>query len=94
MLGIDWKVFDWQDQCKKFIRPTSSLHFKISCCKRIIITRNKYNNVVVQGEPFYKSNIANAQGICKKGKSLSDVNPSEMNVGECNVKPEKNEKCG
>nr|CAI5844727.1 unnamed protein product [Callosobruchus analis] len=52
--------------------PTSSLHFKIKSCKRIILTRSKTggNHIFVRGEPNYKVDVNNAKGICKTGKQI------------------------
>ncbi|CAH1109680.1 unnamed protein product [Psylliodes chrysocephalus] len=89
VLGVNWKVYDWQEQVKAHVRATSSLPFKINSCKRVIITKNTKGNVIVQGEPFYKHLIGTAQGICKKGKTFYDINPDEMSTGNRNIKPEK-----
>lgn len=89
VLGVDWKVYDWQEQVKNHIRATSSLPFKINSCKRVLITKNIKGNVVVQGEPFYKHLVGNAQGIfCKKGKTFYAINPDEMSIGRREIMPE------
>lgn len=87
--GKDWNSFDWKQECSKHIRPTGSLHFKITATKRIIITRNQNNNVIVKGEPYYRNSIGTANGICKKGKSLLNLNPERLGIGNRCVKPEK-----
>ncbi|CAH1112156.1 unnamed protein product [Psylliodes chrysocephalus] len=89
VLGVNWKVYDWQEQVKAHVRDTSSLSFKINSCKRVIMTKNTKGNVVVQGEPFYRHLICTAQGICKKEKTLYDINPVEMSTGHRNINSEK-----
>ncbi|CAH1099631.1 unnamed protein product [Psylliodes chrysocephalus] len=89
VLGVNWKVYDWQEQVKAHVRATSLLPFKINSCKRVMITKNTKGNVIVQGEPFYKHLIGTAQGICKKRKTFYDINPDEMSTGHRKIKPEK-----
>lgn len=88
-LGVDWYAFDWKSACSEIIRSTSSLHFKINSCKRIIISRTSRNEILVQGEPNYKHSIGVSKGICKKGKSLVNINPDELDLYVNGIKPEK-----
>lgn len=88
-LGVDWFAFDWKSACAENIKTTSYLHFKINSCKRIIITRTPSNDILVQGEPNYKHLIGVPKGICKKGKTLLNLNPDELDLYINSIKPEK-----
>lgn len=73
-LGVDCQNLNWKDAKNATIRPPGTWHFKFSQCKRILFKRSGVN-VLVQGEPHYRSNVGVYKNICKKGKSLRQIIP-------------------
>lgn len=89
-LGSDWHVQDWKKEAQAVLKSTASMHFKITTCKRIVFTRSKtQNNILVKGEPHYNSDVNNAQGICKRGKKLSFINPQNIELNAVQINPKK-----
>lgn len=88
-LGHDWNVLDWKDELKQVLKPTSSFHFKINSCKRVLLSRTKSSNILVRGEPNYRCDINNPQGICKKGARISYINPNQLELNTVNINPKK-----
>lgn len=88
-LGTDWYIFYWKTMCSENIKSTSSLHFKINSYKRIVISRTASDDIVVQGEPYYKHSVNVSNRILKKGKSSININPEEVDLQTIPIKPEK-----
>nr|CAH7714218.1 unnamed protein product [Callosobruchus chinensis] len=90
-LGVDWHTQNWKKEAGDVLKPTSSLHFKIKSCRRIIITRSKTggNQILVRGEPNYKVDVNNARGICKTGKQIIYINPENLELNQVKVNPKK-----
>nr|CAH7764946.1 unnamed protein product [Callosobruchus chinensis] len=74
-LGTDCPNLDWKAAKDKVLRLPGSWHFKLKQSKRIILKRSLTNKVLVQGEMFYKSFTGAAQSICKRGKSIAEIQP-------------------
>nr|CAI5842818.1 unnamed protein product [Callosobruchus analis] len=68
-LGVEWHAQNWKKEAGDVLKPTSSLHFKIKSCNRIILTRSK------TGENHIFVDVNNAKGICKTGKQIIYTNP-------------------
>lgn len=82
ILERDWKGYDWRKEARRVMKPTSSLQFQISRCKRFILTRNKKRtNVLMCGELNYNLDIATKLVITKKGLNFLDVNPTLLATG-------------
>nr|CAI5848738.1 unnamed protein product [Callosobruchus analis] len=90
-LGVEWHAQNWKKEAGDVLKPTSSLHFKIKSCKRIILTRSKTGgyHIFVRGEPNYKVDVNNAKGICKTGKQIIYINPENLELNKVNIKPLK-----
>nr|CAI5850893.1 unnamed protein product [Callosobruchus analis] len=90
-LGVEWHAQNWKKEAGDVLKPTSSLHFKIKSCKRIILTRSKTGgkHIFVRGEPNYKVDVNNAKGICKTGKQIIYINPENIELNKVNIKPLK-----
>lgn len=84
-------VFDWKKAVPSVMKPTSSLPFKVTLCKRFLIKRSKrHGNALIKGEHYYKSDInSSCQNVCKKNKQISDINPTKINTGLVKVKSAK-----
>lgn len=87
-LGTDCEVADWKEAAKKVIKSTSTLHFKISECKRFFLKR-RGENVAVRGEIVYRHNMGSYKLITKKNCNLQDVNPCILEKYSNKVKQEK-----
>lgn len=75
-LGSDCQNFDWKDAKETIIKLPGTWHFKFNQCKRILLRRSSKNNdVLVQGEPYYKNCVGAPKGICRRGKSLRQLIP-------------------
>lgn len=75
-LGTEVEAYQWKEECAKVLKTTSAMHFSIKECKRFILKRNKTKtNVLVRGEVSYRNQQSDFKLICKKGKSVSQINP-------------------
>nr|CAD7589244.1 unnamed protein product [Timema genevievae] len=61
------------------VKPTGQWHFKMSLCKRLILTKNTNGSVKVQGEVHYICDCGVPGSIIKKGKCLSIMTPVQLN---------------
>lgn len=88
-LGTNWDAYDWKKEASDIVKATSSLHFKISQCKRFHLRRSvKTNNILVRGEPHYRTDIGIERSITKKNKTFAVANPQKLPIG-IPVKKEK-----
>jgi hypothetical protein len=82
MLGSDCHVFDWKQATKNNIKPPGSWHFKFSLCKRFYLKRLKVGtNVLIQGEPYYRSTSGSFRSVTKKRSGLHMMNPEVIEAG-------------
>lgn len=90
-VGVDFPVLDWKSQRQENIK--SALHFQISKCKRIILTRSQTNKILIRGETSYRNDSDESASILKRGKRIENIIPSEVETGNA-VKAEKLEDVG
>ena len=81
-LGRDCPNLDWKTAKDKVLKLLGLWHFKLKQSKRIIIQRKNSTQALVQGEMFYKSFTGGPLNICKKGKSVAQIQPYV--IEECN----------
>lgn len=79
--GLDCPVYDWKTETKTHLKAPSQLHFKFNPCKRFILKKEGANNIVLRGENFYKKDVGTFQEFCKRGKSISSMDPSILESG-------------
>lgn len=79
--GEDWHVFGWKAEAKRVLKTTSSMHFKISQIKKLLIKRiPKSESVLVQAyESFSEPGIF--KSILKRGSRFSTVSPEIIEKG-------------
>lgn len=83
------KVFDWKSAATENIKLPGNWHFKFQPTKRISFNKTKSGNILIKDEVHYRSDLGNFQGICKKGKKFSMINPLEIEPGQVTVNPKK-----
>ncbi|KAJ8883601.1 hypothetical protein PR048_015445 [Dryococelus australis] len=82
VMGTDWNAYDWKKEARDIVKATSSLTFKISQCKRFNLRRSvKTNNILVRGEPCYRTYIGIEWDITKKNSSFMDTSPHKLPIG-------------
>ena len=84
-LGQTWFSSNWKKSVAEVVKPTNSLPFMISNCKRFLFrkTLTKGNAIVtVQGEENFKSNLSAPGSIIKRGKSLAKIKPEQIEIGK------------
>lgn len=86
-MGQDFKVFDWKTATKNVFKSTTNWHFKFKPTKRFIFTRGK-DNILIRGESFYRNDLGQAKGICKRGMKIERMKLKELQVG-LPIKPDK-----
>ncbi|CAH2100340.1 unnamed protein product [Euphydryas editha] len=73
--SVDCPVYDGKTAVKDVLKPTTSWSTQFNQCKCFILRRFKQrDNVLVRGEVFFKSDIANPQNICKPRKNVKMIN--------------------
>ena len=77
-LGSDVPVHDWKSAIHEVIKSTAQWPFKLSLCKRIILTKDSRESISVRGEVHYSCDTGVQGSILKKGKSLSGVTPVQL----------------
>lgn len=87
-LGTDFPVLDWKTAVGKVLKPPRQWHFRFAPTKRIMFSRSKKGNVLVQGEVHYNSNSGTLKSILKKGTSVNSIDPQPLQ-NEVPVKPLK-----
>ncbi|CAK1589044.1 unnamed protein product [Parnassius mnemosyne] len=68
-------VYDWKTSYEPIIKPTTSWNFPFMKSKRFFLSRTKTENIFVQGEMHYKSEINKKILITKKNKKITMINP-------------------
>lgn len=71
-------VFDWKTEIKAHLKPPGQLHFKFNPCKRFILRKRGGDQIVLRGENFYRKDLGFFQGFCKRGSSISNMNPKVL----------------
>lgn len=77
-LGSEVPVHDWKSAVHEVIKTTGQWHFKLSMCKRIILTKDTKGHISVRGEVHYNCDSGVPRSILKKGKSLSSMKPVQL----------------
>lgn len=67
-------VYDWKRSYESIIKPTTSWNFPFMKSKRIFLTRTKTDNIFVQGEVNYRSELNKKIIITKKNKKITMIN--------------------
>lgn len=89
-LGSDCVVADFKQAAEAVLKSTSSLHFKITECKRFYLQKSpRTNNILVKGEPVYRHNMNLFKPITKKNRNLENFQPSVIPKYGVKVKEEK-----
>lgn len=89
-LGRECVVADFKTAAETVFKSTSSLHFKITECKRFYIRRSmRTNNILVRGEPVYRCDVSAFKSITKKNRSLENFRPAAIPKHSVKVKEEK-----
>lgn len=89
-LGTDCVVADFKKAAETVLKATSSLHFKITECKRFFIRRSsRLNDILLRGEPVYRHDINAFKSITRKNRSLINFRPIIIRKFDVNVKQEK-----
>ena len=81
-------IYDWKKIREEYIKPPTAWHFKFSPSKRIFIKKSKTGNILVKGEPNYRTNCGQYKGINKRGKTCNNMNKIPL-VPKAVVKKEK-----
>lgn len=68
-------VFNWKKSYENIIKPTTSWNFPFMKAKRFFLTRTKTENVFVQGETHYKTELNKKSIITKKNKKITMIDP-------------------
>lgn len=63
-------IYDWKKSYGTIIKPTSSWHFPFMKTKRFFLTRSKSDNVLVQGEINYRSELNEKKILQNRTKKL------------------------
>lgn len=68
-------VYNWKNSYEAIIKPTTAWHFPFMKSKRFFLTRSKIDNILVQGEINYKSELNHKKIITKKNKKITMICP-------------------
>lgn len=68
-------VLDWKKSYETIIKPTTAWHFPFMKSKRFFLTRTKTENILVQGEVAYKSEINSKKVVTKRNKKITMISP-------------------
>lgn len=77
----DCKVYDWNSSCLETLKPSTNWYFKFAPVKQLIMSKSKQNNILVREKPYYHLNIGQKKGLCKRGKTLTSMEPKVINKG-------------
>lgn len=80
-LGETCSVYDWKSAAEDVLKPPSSWHFQFQKSKRMILTRSKNGNVVVQGEPHFRIEVGEPKSIVRRGKHVKHLKPTTIAKG-------------
>ncbi|KAF9796767.1 hypothetical protein SFRURICE_012618 [Spodoptera frugiperda] len=83
----DVEVRDWKKEVNKTLKIPGSWHFKFNPSKRFMLHRGR-QNVSVQGEEDYRSEIGQPKYVTKRGKKISEITPAILQRGN-KVNPKK-----
>ncbi|KAJ8897178.1 hypothetical protein PR048_002524 [Dryococelus australis] len=65
--GTDWGAYDWKKAARDIVKAASLFV--------------KTNNILVRGEPYYRTDIEIERGITKKNTSFTDASPHKLPIG-------------
>ncbi|XP_050294906.1 uncharacterized protein LOC126735055 [Anthonomus grandis grandis] len=89
-LGSDCIIPDFKAAAETVLKSTSSLHFKITECKRFFIRKStRKNDILVRREPVYRHNMSLFKSITKKNRLLENFQPAVIRKYGVKVKEEK-----
>lgn len=57
----------------------TNCHFKFNPCRRFIFTRSK-ENILIRGGTFYRNDLGQPKGICKRGIKIKKMEPKELHI--------------
>jgi hypothetical protein len=77
--GDDFLVFDWKEEARVHLKPTSQWHFKIRDCRRVYF-KKEINDIHISGEPFYQSQLSSPLSLVKKDKAIKNIDPEVIAV--------------
>lgn len=81
-LGTDCAVMDWKQASDDIMKKPNSWHFQFQKSKKISIKRNKnLTTILLKGELFYNFESGVYKPLCKRGKSLKNVQLKEVQRG-------------
>lgn len=90
VIPLGGKVFDWKSSVQDVIRPPGQWHFQFNPSKRIFFKKNsKADNILIQGEVHYRSQIGTFRSICKRGKVIKDTNQPAFIEKGIKISPQK-----
>lgn len=81
IIGQHWSPYDWKTEASEVMKSAAQLHFQIKKCKRFLITKTAKNNVLISGEMVYNTDSGVSKVCCKKGKTVSQINPTQIDLG-------------
>lgn len=80
-MGKDYKIFDWKTESQKILKPTTQWHFKFKPTKRFVFTKSALGEILLRGEPVYRSDLAEAKSVYRKGKNAIMMRPKVLPIG-------------
>ncbi|GBP91130.1 hypothetical protein EVAR_24082_1 [Eumeta japonica] len=80
-------LYDWKKGYENIIKPTTSWNFPFMKTKHFFLTRTKTENILVQGEIHYKSEINTKGLITKNKKKIGMLRPEAIPAN--NILPNK-----
>lgn len=88
-LGIDeCPVYNWKTALDKVLKPPVKWHFQFLSTKRFILTKSKRNEVVMQGEEAYNTELGVPKSLITRGKKIRNISLTEIPSGK-KIKDEK-----
>ncbi|GBP46592.1 hypothetical protein EVAR_95054_1 [Eumeta japonica] len=85
-------LYDWKKGYENIIKPTTSWNFPFMKTKRFFLTRTKSENILVQGEIHYKSEI-NTKSLITKNKKNRHATTRGDSSEQYFAKQRKSERC-
>lgn len=79
--GSDCPVYDWKLVARRYLKQPGQLHFKFNPCKRFVLKKSGSNEIVIKGENFYTKDLGEFKPFCKRGASISDMDPPILESG-------------
>lgn len=77
-VGDEVEIYDWKTEAKNYVKSPGQWHFPFSKMKRMILTKNSQDTVLVRGEVAYKSDIGMGKTITKRNKNFRNMKPAKI----------------